>query len=509
MTMRASHLAVAVVVVVGLPACEGTRPMIARGLGGLDQRPATCVVRIDDAEAPVVVTNESRLLCVAKARLIEDTVPEISDDAMRAGPAGDGAFATSDDVYCRLIPRPKWGGSLKFRCMRTNAANVLYDDEGTLWPGAAGFDEDGNLLDSIGSALRRSNGTPRQGDELRIKYFLGPEPEPRQREMFTETVVSRLFWALGIPVDRVYMPASVRCFGCSADPFGQTVADSSRAARVFRLASIERPYAGKKIAVTRRRPPLGMGAEYDHGFGFDELSTVPSEVPTRWIEAEVLALALNLVGYNNTHSYQNDLLCRRGHWDRTSGACTEVVAYVADVGGTLGGARAFKVAGEPDPEMGLHPRGDFVTFAQGRVFSDPATCTLYYPIGPILQVTEAARSTMAERFRSRLDRERLRIVFEAARIHLMEQRLRDLVAAQYALAPGPTLDRAVQILWADELGRRMNEIETAQCGNVPRSVAGATVRRAANPSGAPAGELVSGAHVAVRCSRSLCGGIPH
>ena len=461
MRARWWHLVAALV---AASACEGTRPLTARALEERTARePVRCVVAIDDAEEPIEVSNASRLVCVTSARLVEDSVPRLTDAALRAGPPSDHPFTTTDVVYCRLVPRPKWSGSLKFRCMRTNAANVLYDDDGNVRPEAVAFDDDGHLLDTTGKKLRKKDGSPREGDELRVKYFVGSEPEPRQREMFTETVVSHLFWALGIPVDRVYMPASVRCFGCSADPFGQTVPLSTNVPHAFRLASVERPYEGKKIAVTRRRPPFGLGGEYDHGFGFDELGPFRPGTQARRTEAEVLALALNIVGYNNTHSYQNDLLCRKGQWDKETGECAEVVAYVADVGGTLGGARAFKVAGDPEPDMTLYPRGDFVTFAQGSVFSDLATCTLYYPIGPITQVTEAARAIMDRRIRGRLDRERLRIVFETARIQRVEQRLTALVAEQYELEPGPELDRTVQLLWADEIMSRLQEILSARC----------------------------------------------
>jgi hypothetical protein len=453
-------------------ACEPTRQLTARALDDRPpQAPVTCVVAVNDAEVPIEVSDESRLACVARARLIEDTIPRITDGALRAGPPSDHPFATTDVVYCRLIPRPKWSGSLKFRCMRTNAANVLYDEDGDLRPEAAAFDDDGHLLGTGGKKLRKKGGSPREGDELRVKYFVGSEPEPRQREMFTETVVSHLFWALGIPVDRVYMPASVRCFGCSADPFGQTEPLITSVPHVFRLASVERPYEGKKIAVTRRRSPFGLGAEYDHGFGFDELGPSGPGAEARRIEAEVLALALNIVGYNNTHSYQNDLLCRKGRWDKETGECAEIVAYVSDVGGTLGGARSFKVAGDPDPAMTLYPRGDFVTFAQGSVFNDRATCTLHYPVGPITQVTEPARSIMEERIRGRLDRERVRIIFETARIHRLERRLNALVAEEYELEPGPDLERAVQLLWADEIVSRLDEILSARCwASVPDPV---------------------------------------
>jgi hypothetical protein len=70
---------------------------------------------------------------------------------------------------------------------------------------------------------------------------------------------------------------------------------------------------------------------------------------------------------------------------------------------------------------------------------------------------------MEGRIRGRLDRERLRIVFETARIHRMEQRLNALVAAEYELEPGPELDRAIQLLWADEIASRLDEVLSARC----------------------------------------------
>ena len=205
----------------------------------------------------------------------------------------------------------------------------------------------GDLLDAQGMKVLDDDGKPRDGDELRVKYFTGPAPAMRYREMFTETVVSRLFWALGIPVDRVYMPASVRCVGCSADPFGQKVASPSLTPQLFTLASVERPYDGKTISITRSKWFLGLGGRYNHGFGFDEIGSIlPDLAPSRRVEAEVMAIALNLVAYSNTHSYQNDLVCRKGGWDKATGECSDVVAFVSDVGGALGG------------ENGLVGRGD-------------------------------------------------------------------------------------------------------------------------------------------------------
>jgi hypothetical protein len=423
-----------------------------------------CVVAVTTDSVNVKVTNGSRKACLPLARLIEPGVPLLTDDHLRAGPPNDFPLGADTDVHCRLQPRPESGGSLKFRCLRTDAADHLYSDDGDLAPTAVSFDAGGTLLDSRGAQVLDEDGKPRKGDELRVKYFLGPEPPMRFREMFTETVVSRLFWALGIPVDRVYMPASVRCVGCSADPFGQKAGTQSPVPQVFALASVERTYDGKTIAISRGKGILGLGGKYDHGFGFDEIGKTLDDVPpSRRVEAEVMAIALNFVAYNNTHSYQNDLVCRKGGSDKSTGECTEVVAFVADVGGALGGAKAWWVKGMPKPEMQQHPRGDFGTFSHGSVFTDDTMCTLRYPIGAVRNVSEAARRMMDDRIRGRLGREQLRIIFEAASIQRMEPLVNAGLAARSNLKPGPELDRGVQVLWADEMLKRFAEILTGHC----------------------------------------------
>jgi len=461
-------LYVVIVLLQGLP-----EPLSVRGLPAvpsvdtvLSAKPSgpRCVVAVSADTVKVKVTNASRKACLPMALLIEPGVPLATDDDLRAGPPSHIPLSATDDLHCRLKPRAESGGSLKFRCMRTNEQDQLYDDAGELVPAAVSFDAGGVLLDAQGKKVLDEDGKPREGDEFRVKYFTGPEPEMRFREMFTETVVSRLFWALGIPVDHVYMPASVRCLGCTAKPFGQKVATQSPIPQVFTLASVERSYDGKTISMERPKGVLWFGGKYDHGFGFDEIGNTLGDLPAaRRVEAEVMAIALNLVAYNNTHSYQNDLVCRKGGWDKATGECTEVVAYVADVGGSLGGSKAWWVKGMPAPEMKQHPRGDFVTFSHGSVFSDATACALRYPIGSVRSVSEAARGMMDARIRGRLEREQLRIIFEAASIHRMEARVNAGVTAGANVQPGPELDHAVQLLWADEMLKRFGEILTGRC----------------------------------------------
>lgn len=420
----------------------------------------TCVVPVDGVE----VTETSRRACVAMAEILEPELPNITIEALRAGPPSARPFRSDEDVYCRLTPRVDDGGSLKFRCLRTDSLNRFYDEDGRLVAEPATTDDDGVILDLEGEPIIDARGEKRKGDELRVKYFRGQVPEARYREMFTETVVSHLFWALGIPVDRVYMPASVRCFGCGPDPDQQAGLDSSGMLREFRFASIERRYDGKKIEVPRKRGWMGLGGWYDHGFAFGELEGLAaSGSPQRRIDTEVLVTALNVVAYNSPSSYQNELVCRPGKWDKQSGVCSATVAYVQDVGGTLGGEKARSLPGVPASEMKNHPRGDWATFSQDRVFDDPRDCTLTYEIAGIERLSEAGRQAFSRRVQDRMGLQELQVIFEKANIHKMDPRVTALAAEQSGLPPGEQLDRYVQRMWAEAVDNRLKEVLNARC----------------------------------------------
>jgi hypothetical protein len=423
-----------------------------------------CVVPISGPEGTVEVTEQSRRVCVAMAQIVEPELPLLSSEALRAGPRSEHPFRSDEDVYCRLIPRIDDGGSLKFRCMRTDDRNRLFDKDGKLVTAPANFDGDGLLLDMEGQPILDDEGKSRKGDELRVKYFLGESPGARHREMFTETVVSHLFWALGIPVDRVYMPASVRCFGCGPNPDRQARVDAALEPRTFRFAAVERRYEGKQINLDRKRGWMGLGGGYSHGFAFGELEGLAkSGSRQQKIDTEILITALNIVAYNSPSSYQNELICRPGKWDKETGVCTESVAYVQDVGGTLGGEKAHSLPGLPRSEMKNHPRGDWATFSQDRVFRDVARCRLFYDIAGVEQLSEPGRQAMEKRIRNRIGMNELLVIFEKAHIHQMDAHLSNLVGTQTGLPPGRERDRAVQRLWAEEIDKRLREILDARC----------------------------------------------
>ena len=425
---------------------------------------ATCVVPISGPEGAVEVTEQTRRVCVAMAQIVEPELPLLSVEALRAGPPSELPFRSDEHVHCRLTPRAEEGGSLKFRCMRTDDRNQLFDEDGELVTEPATLDGDGVLLDMEGHPILDAEGKSRKGDELRIKYFLGESPDARNREMFTETVVSHLFWALGIPVDRVYMPAAVYCFGCGPDPFTQTRPVPGTEPQHIRFASVERRYEGKRINVDRKRGWMGLGGGYGHGFAFGELEGLAeSGSPQQKVDTEVLVAALNIVAYNSPSSYQNELVCRAGKWDKKTGVCTESVAYVQDVGGTLGGEKARSLAGLPKSEMKNHPRGDWATFSQEGVFRDAARCTLFYEIAGVEHLSEAGRQAVQQRIRDRIGLNELLVIFEKANIHRMDPHVNRLVGTKLGLAPGTELDRAVQRLWAEEFDKRFKEILQVRC----------------------------------------------
>lgn len=448
---------IAALALVALTSCTAIWPR------SLDINPAIdCVVPVETDILRVLVTEETRKACVSKARLLEREVPDLTDRALRLGP-GPLAIGPDDVTYCRFKTGFKRIGSVKFHCMRTDSANRFYDEDSRLVSDAVDFDDEGKLLDRTGQKVRDDDGNSIDGDELHVKYFVGAEPAPRHREMFTETVVGRLFWALGIPVDRVHMPESVRCFGCSDHPFVQKARIQSDTAVAFQLASVKRALEGRKISTPRRDGFLDLGGRYDHGWSFREIGHYAKSSPERRLEAEVHALALNIVAYSNFHSIQNDLRCAAGAWNREDGRCEDAVAYVSDIGGTLGGRSAVIPEGDDRQVMKSYPRGDFITFSAGSVFADTATCKLQYPIDDVEHVSDPAIRFLAERIQGRLTRDRLLIIFEAAGIHRLESHVNELIARRLELDPGPKLDRAVQMAWADELHRRLQQIVAARC----------------------------------------------
>ena len=87
-------------------------------------------------------------------------------------------------------------------------------------------------------------------DVVKVKYG------ENNGEVFAEVAASRLFWALGFPVDRIY-PVKVLCRNCPPDPFKESKAEwhLGKSAQVsdrhYDPAIIERDLPGEKIEITK------------------------------------------------------------------------------------------------------------------------------------------------------------------------------------------------------------------------------------------------------------------
>jgi hypothetical protein len=113
--------------------------------------------------------------------------------------------------------------------------------------------------------------------------------------------------------------------------------------------------------------------------------------------------------------------------------------------------------------MKNHPRGDWPTFSQERVFSDAGRCRLFYEIAGVEELSEAGRLALDRRIRGRVGLDELLLIFEKASIHRMDSRVTALAAAQSGLPRGPELDRYVQRMWAEAIDKRLREVLQASC----------------------------------------------
>jgi hypothetical protein len=109
-------------------------------------------------------------------------------------------------------------------------------------------------------------------------------------------------------------------------------------------------------------------------------------------------LAANLIGFYNGLDKQNALVCERGHWNESSGACSAPVAYLEDTGASFGGAGT---------------RGSYSSFQLSSVFSKPGGCQLWADLAGFGKVSEAARLLVVRRL-DLLNKAMLRTIFDVA-----------------------------------------------------------------------------------------------
>ena len=267
----------------------------------------------------------------------------------------------------------------------------------------------------------------RPGDVVKVKYG------EKNGEVYAEIAASRLFWALGFRVDRMY-PTRVSCEGCPAEPFAASKADwhmgkpSDVGDYVFDPAAVERPLPGSAIEVT--------GFE---GWAWPELDKVnPRAGGAPRAHVDALKLLAVLVQHSDSKPEQQDLVCAPGHVKRDRAGnerCTSPWLVVKDLGTTFGKATARNTS-----------KMDLDDWSGARVWREGPPC-----------VGDLSRSMTGS-----LDNPRISEAgraFLASRLLLLSDRqLRDLFGAARAERRGGTVDD-----WVRVFKRKRDEIVKARC----------------------------------------------
>jgi hypothetical protein len=202
---------------------------------------------------------------------------------MRTGPKVHGAFAPNETVHCKHAAKVMAGNSPKFTC-------VIPPD-----------------------------------DEVKVKY--GRE----NGEVYAEVAATRLFWALGFPVDHMY-PVRVLCDGCPAGR--DTERDPGSGAMLFDPASIERKLKGQTIETAP-----------ESGWSWRELDLVDEKVGgAPAAQRDALKLLAVFVQHTDNKPAQQRLVCLEDKAESEKGkdaSCGHPLMMVNDLGQTFGRSNLF------------------------------------------------------------------------------------------------------------------------------------------------------------------------
>jgi hypothetical protein len=196
------------------------------------------------------------------------------------------------------------------------------------------------------------------GEVLKVKY--GDNPE-----IHSEAIATRLLTALGFGADQIYLVKTLRCFGCPMDPYSytKTTVVDPRAFVDF-----------KNVAVERRLPGKAIEGKDEEGWGWEELDEAQAEGrgATRAERDALRLMAVLINNWDNRKDNQRLLCLPEGYPAEPSGRCGKAIAYMHDVGGTLGRVQGTlsRVRGQGSEERKL----DVESWAKVPVWKDRATC---------------------------------------------------------------------------------------------------------------------------------------
>jgi len=228
----------------------------------------------------------------------------------------------------------------------------------------------------------------------------------QNREIYGEVLGSRLFWALGLAVDRNY-PVRVRCHDCPEDPW-RTYRDypasdpSPRKTRVIEDAVMQRLY-----------PAAVIETRDDEGWSFGELDLVDEAAGgASRAEVDALRLLAAFVAHGDDKPDNQRLVCPFSAID-AAGHCSEPRLLIADLGSTFGRGTS-RVFGLIDKDA----RPSFAAWSSLPMWEDARSCRAHLTARasashPVIH--ESGRRLLAERL-SALSDAQIRALFLAARI---------------------------------------------------------------------------------------------
>jgi hypothetical protein len=427
---------------------------------------------------PDDLTEADKLRCVKGARIFVPQ-PSLTLEQVVKGPDFDPAdpqgsrhlyFEEPDSVLCYFRPHYAFkripGGSLKFHCWRLTEDRRFQGRDGA----PMAIDQPRIEIRPSGNGEKRARivdagGNRQRPDRIKVKYLDPPHPNHRTRyhEVFTEVAVSRFFWLLGIPADRMYSVAHVRCVGCESDPFrfngrdpfdrgsfrrGQTENEAAATddPQVFDVVSIGRNHAFDEIESDTEYWRWRDVAEFYGDGTWDNRQKA---------EYDAYRLALGLVFYHNPKRQQNRVACAREQDSDGQTLCLEPHIFVQDVGSSFGRKETSFLRN--------NPRGEYRHWKDMTVFRDPSKCELRAPLRGPRQVSKDGLDLLLPRLDA-LNRATVEAVFRAARFDRMDQRQLERLRNEGVPDPSEAAIRE----WTDTFMARVEEVRSVRgCEPLP------------------------------------------
>ncbi len=401
---------------------------------------ANCLVTDDTMTLPVRIANQKA--CLLQANFLiqqpDPAAPNFREQLIT--PENSEGLVNGKAIHCRYVYQLQNGASAKFRCALTNEANQLYDDDGQLAVEASQLiteEDDVYLADSNGAKLAsfKKAGKFRKAHILKVRYT---KLDGRNVENYTSAAASRILWAMGVAAHRNIMTEKITCFGCSKDPFKAQKAplfqDGKYAIEIFREASVEIKFAGKRLYSPLEKP-----------WDWAQLFSLQKQLTSNQIlQIEIFALVTHFLTFTSTNTLQNALVCTNKS-KTNPGQCDTVVAMSHDIGAAFG-SRVGTANGKD------HPRGDIVAYRKNSIFKK-GTCEFLYSKadGTLpLKISNQAKDAFLERTKI-LDYETLHAIIVATKLSRLA-----LNQAQSDMA-------IASDLWVKAVLEKIQEVASATC----------------------------------------------